>query len=933
MFWNQELYNTVYRWDDSRKPGGSMKKPVDNDQILKHLESVTKRMSKLENELNSRKTVLETILDLIDSLVVIIDKDGIIQFVNMQFEKIVGFSTNELVGKVNWFRFVAEEDIERAKGYFLDRTKDTGDPPLTYSLRVILPGKETRLMQANVGRIPGTGNRIIVLKDLSEVIQAQNKAAESEERYRAAIENTRDGILICSKDRVLFTNTSFCSMTDQTREHIYSVNPITLFHQDDVGKLLSIIRAEGKDLKRTAVIEARVRRREGFFQGELSTVGIRYRDSHAVFISIRELSERKKIEKERQNNHDFLEALIENSPIGISVHDRNGTLLMANKSWRRIWMKMKEGQLEKMIPRPELVMDEKDSYLGDYIRSVGDIYRNGGELYIPQLRLLNPYIEGTEWISHHFYALKNENGEVDKVITLTTDLTESFKTREELEVTRDKYRELSRNIPVAIYRSTSEPGGRILSANPEMFNMFTIENVEDLGNICVQELYVNTDRRLDLIEKIHSEEVVENFEAELKRQDGTTFLASISAKGIVGSSGEIEYIEGIIRDITNQRRVEEDQQKVEKLESIGTLAGGIAHDFNNLLMSIQGNISLAISGTDEKENLNRLLLAEAATDAAADLTRQLLTFSRGGVPVKRKVDLKSIVPTAARFALRGSSILAEFDINDDLHFVEVDVEQISQVIKNMVLNSAQAMPDGGIIKITCRNMEITEDDNNLKKGSYVLTSIKDFGEGISSEDITKIFNPYFTTKPGGTGLGLSMCYSIVSRHSGTIRVFSEQGKGTEFAVYLPIATGISSGEAKTEDIESHDPVSDSMYVLVMDDDPGIRDVLTGMLEILGHKVEECENGADAVSLYKKQMSSGEPFDIVIMDLTIPGGMGGEEAIKYLREIDPEIKAIVSSGYSNNAVISNFSDYGFSGRLTKPFKVSTLKREISSVLSK
>ena len=911
-----------------------MNENEDTDRLLKHLESVKTSMSKLEKELGSRKTVLETILDLIDNLVVVVDKDGIIQFVNTKFEKIIGFHANELIGgEINWSHFIAEEDIERVTGYFVNRTSESDDLPSTYSLRVILPGKESRLMQANVGFIPGTTDRIIVLKDLSEVIQAQTKAAESEERYRAAIENTRDGILICSKDRVLFTNTSFCDMTGQTREHIYSVNPITLFHKDDSSRVLSIIRAEGNGTRKIPIFNARVRKGKEYFQGELSTVGIKYRDSHAVFISIREISERKETEKDQQENLGLLETLVENSPIGISVHDRNGTLLMANEAWRKIWRKTKKDQLKKMIPRSELKMDVSDSYLGDYIRAVEEIYHKGGELYIPQLRILNPYVDGTEWISHHFYALKNADGEVDKVVTLTADLTESFKTSEELEVTRDKYRELSRNVPVAIYRSTTEPGGRILSANPEMFNMFGIEDVEELGNISVKDLYVDIKRRRDLIEKIQRDEIVENFEAELKKVDGTTFLASISAKGIIGTSGEIEYIEGIIRDITDQRRMEEDQQKIENLESIGNLAGGIAHDFNNLLMSIQGNISLVISGTDEKENRDRLLLAEAAIDDAADLTRQLLTFSKGGVPVKKRIDLKSIVPSAAQFALRGSSILVEFNIDDDLDFVEVDVEQISQVIKNIVLNSIQAMPDGGIIKITCKNIEILEDDNNLKTGSYVLTSIKDLGEGISTENLAKVFNPYFTTKPSGTGLGLSMCYSIVSRHSGTIRVFSEQGKGAEFAVYLPIATGVLTEEAKTEDSENHDSVEDSMHILVMDDDPGIRDVLTGMLEILGHKVEECENGADAISLYKKQMSCGKPFDIVIMDLTIRGGMGGEEAIKYLREIDPEIKAIVSTGYSNNPVISNFSDYGFSGRLAKPFKVSTLKREIRSVLSK
>ena len=910
-----------------------LKKKEDTDQILGHLESVKKRMSALEKELNSRKAVFETILNLIDDIVVIVDKSGTITFTNAQCERLLGFGTRDLIGKVKWSRFVAEEDIERVTKYFFERAKGIGEPPATYSLRVTLPEKESRLMQANIGFIPGTADRVAVLKDLSEVIRVQTKAAESEERYRAAIENTRDGILICSKDRILFTNTSFCNMTGLTREHIYSVNPITLFHKDDRSTLLKIISEEGKGITKTPFLEARLRTIDGYFPGELFTVGIKHRDSYAAFISIRNLSERKEIEMELPGKYTLLESIIENSPIGISVHDRNGTLLLANESWRKIWNKTKEDQLKKMVPRSELKMDEKDSYLVDYIRAVEDVYRKGGELYIPQLRLLNPLPEGAEWISHHFFALKDEDGEVDKVVTLTVDLTETFKTVEEQEVTEDKYKDLSRNVPVAIYRSTTESGGRIVAANPEMYKMFGISDIEELANIRVQDLYVDTKRRQLLIKIIQRDGIVVNFEAELKRIDGSTFLASNSSKGIRGSSGEIEYIEGIIRDITNQRKIEEDQQRVENLESIGNLAGGIAHDFNNLLMSIQGNISLALSGTDENENRNRLLLAEAATENAADLAKQLLTFARGGVPVKKEVDLGSIVRTAVQFTLRGSRILAEFDIADDLDSVEVDVEQMSQVIKNIVLNSVQAMSDGGTIKIACRNVELSEEDTGMRNGSYALLSIKDSGEGISSENLAKIFNPYFTTKPGGTGLGLPICYSIVSRHSGTIRVFSEQGEGAEFVIYLPVTTAVSHEEPVSEAVEDHEPVEDSMYILIMDDDPGVRGVLTGMLEILGHSIEECENGAEAISFYEKQMSSDKPFDIVIMDLTIPGGMGGEEAIKYLLEIDPEIKAIVSSGYSNNPVISNFSNYGFSGRLKKPFKVATLKREINSVLSK
>lgn len=242
------------------------------------------------------------------------------------------------------------------------------------------------------------------------------------------------------------------------------------------------------------------------------------------------------------------------------------------------------------------------------------------------------------------------------------------------------------------------------------------------------------------------------------------------------------------------------------------------------------------------------------------------------------------------------------------------------------------MIGGGRITVSCTNVELEENsDIHLKAGEYVRISIKDTGKGIHPDDLKKIFNPYFTTKPDGSGLGLPTSYSIVSRHSGTIRVSSEIDRGTEFVIYLP-AIVRDGKKTVCEDDSEQETHSTPSHVLIMDDDPRVREVLTGMLDILGHYVTESADGSEAVELYRRRFSSGEPFDVVIMDLTVPGGMGGEAAIKMMKEIDPDIRAIVSSGYANNTVLSNFTDYGFSGRLIKPFRISSLKKELKTVLT-
>jgi PAS domain S-box-containing protein len=412
-------------------------------------------------------------------------------------------------------------------------------------------------------------------------------------------------------------------------------------------------------------------------------------------------------------------------------------------------------------------------------------------------------------------------------------------------------------------------------------------------------------------------------------RDGTERILADSGAPIRDREGKIIGVVLVFRDITEKQKMEEELQKVEKLESIGLLAGGIAHDFNNLLMAILGNITLAkMYARPEDKVLERLEEAEKAGLRAKELTQQLLTFSKGGAPAKKTALIQELIKDSASFALRGSNVRCEFFFPDGLWPAEVDEGQISQVINNLIINAAQAMPEGGVIKVRAENLTVKPEHSlPLKEEKYVKITIEDQGTGISKEHLPKIFDPYFTTKQKGSGLGLATTYSIIKRHDGYITVESELGKGTSFYIYLPA----SEKEVPKRKAEEEEILPGKGKVLLMDDEEAVRKVAGKMLKSLGYEVEFAEEGGQAIELYKEARESGKPFDLVILDLTVPGGMGGKETIKKLLEIDPKVKAIVSSGYSNDPIMADFKKYGFRGVIAKPYKVRELSEELHRVM--
>jgi PAS domain S-box-containing protein len=393
----------------------------------------------------------------------------------------------------------------------------------------------------------------------------------------------------------------------------------------------------------------------------------------------------------------------------------------------------------------------------------------------------------------------------------------------------------------------------------------------------------------------------------------------------------------VIRDISDRSKSEREIERTRQLESIAALSGGIAHDYNNLLTAIIGNISLAQTYLDPDDRVF-LLLSQAltASKTAKDLTQKLITFSKGGSPDKKIAEVAKLVKNATEFTLSGSNLKCDFYFPDNLWPVEVDNRQIGQAIHNVIMNAREAMPEGGLLGVKAENVTSNDDLSNLRKGKYVKISISDHGKGISQKNLDKIFNPYFSTKKignkKGTGLGLSICHSIIRKHGGNVTVESKHRQGTTFHIYLPSANGKSPNQRAANTAEQEIPIFGEGRILVMDDEAMIRKLAGELLSYLGYEVDFALDGTEAVKRYKQALNSKKPFDAVILDLTVKGGMGGKEAVQELVKIDPHVVAVVSSGYCNDHGITDFGQYGFSGVVTKPYTMSELGEKMNQVIS-
>jgi len=539
-----------------------------------------------------------------------------------------------------------------------------------------------------------------------------------------------------------------------------------------------------------------------------------------------------------------------------------------------------------------------------------------------ELEMLKTHLE--QRVQERTRQLENSNR------ALSEEILRHQQAKAALEESEERYRTLFENNHTVMLLIDPE-GGRIIDANPAACHFYGFDR-ETMQRMNIAEINpLGGEPLLAEMERAETRQC-RHFYSQHRLADGQIREVEVYTGPI--SIDEKLHLYFIIHDITDRKRMEEELVRTHKLESIGVLAGGIAHDFNNLLAIVMGTITLAkISAGEDERIFEELSRAEAACIQARELTSRLITFSEGGGPLKKVQVLDRLLKESAGMALSGSSVRCTFELPENLWPVLIDEGQMQQVVLHLVGNAREAMPEGGTVSICGENVRLQEKEiPPLKGGAYVKWSVEDQGRGISEEHLSRIFDPYFTTKKlgniKGMGLGLAICHSIVKKHEGLILCRTEVGKGTKFTIYLP-----ASPEEK---VLSHDEVVTPSEgakgkILVMDDEETVRQVMGQILNYLGYEVVTAEDGEAAVALHREAIENAQPFDLVILDLTVRGGMGGKLAIQKMREFEPGVRAIIATGYSNDPTVQSFRDYGFVGAITKPFTLMTLKTVIHDVL--
>jgi PAS domain S-box-containing protein len=519
------------------------------------------------------------------------------------------------------------------------------------------------------------------------------------------------------------------------------------------------------------------------------------------------------------------------------------------------------------------------------------------------------------------------------VLSLPFDITAKLATERALRDSEARYRELFENAVGGVYRVT--PEGRFIAVNPAMARLYGFDAPAEMLAWNEREhagaIHAHDDEQRRFVEQIERHGKVENFESRITDRHGNTLWISETSRAVRDTDSRLLYYEGFVTDITARRRLEHELMRSSKLEAVGILAGGIAHDFNNILTVVLGNVTLAEMDTAHDSSVRRMLHdAKRATLRARDLTQQLLTFAKGGDPVRAAIALPELLKESAEFAMHGAKSRCEFELETDLWPANADKGQLGQVMQNLVINAVQAMPQGGLVRIRAGNCSLLAGSvAALPAGDYVKISVSDTGTGIAPEHLTKIFDPYFTTKQQGSGLGLATVYSILRKHQGHIEVESRLGEGTTFQLWLPAAEHAENSEPPMP----APPAAIRVKVLFMDDEDPIREMAQMFLGRLGSEVVCAADGAAAVQAYRAAMETGKPFDVVVMDLTVPGGMGGREAMEQLLKLDPNVCAIVSSGYSRDPVLGSYRQHGFRGILPKPYGLDRLREVIAEVLER
>ena len=891
--------------------------------------NVTKEYKMQRNLIESEKEYKSILENMIDGYYRS-DKDGNAILLSPSVEKILGFNLKEMIGKKISLFYANPQEREK----FLEKIKKYGSVenyPAEFkkkNSKNIFIETNSKIYYDENGEYAGVEG---TFRDVTEENKLKKKLVENERNYRLITESSPD----------------FISKLDLEGNFIYSNSARNSFgftKDDLIGKsiydFISPIEAEKlkqqqihliknpEDIKKPIFLNFKDKEGKWHF---LQCNGNFILDENglpeAFLIISRDITEQKKSQQEIRK----LSKVAESTNQSVVISKLSGKIVYVNQTLLKLlgWANEKE-----VLKKSLLLFCDKESKI-KINEIINPILLSKGS-YKGELTFIRK--NKTTFPGELFSSvILDDSGKPEYFLTLFSDITERKLHEQKLRDNLNQFEIINANTPSIVWKFDIDNDGRFI-------NSYISNVVNELLLLPKGTIDNNFDKPFQYIKKEYYEKIIQTIENavanphkiveidfEVIKGDGKT--AWFRTKARVRIENNLTTIFGSTIDITQQRINDRELQKVENLKSIGTLAGGIAHDFNNILTGIYGNVSLAeIKMGKDHPSYKYLLETEKSINRATKLTKQLLTFSRGGAPIKKDINLQKLIMETVCFDLTGSNVKPIFNFADNLKSVKVDEGQIQQVFSNLTINANQASPEGGHLFVTLENSYINENEiTGLKSGDYLKIIVQDEGTGIEQKHLDKIFDPYFTTKKTGNGLGLATTYSIIQKHNGHLKIESEIGKGTTFTIYLPaskIQTNIE-GKSITNIVYSNKKPA---RILVMDDEEIILSLSTKMLEVLGYQTDTAVDGLEAIKKYKESLETGYPFDIIIMDLTIPGSMGGKKAVQQVLKINPEAKVIVSSGYFSDNSMDDYQEFGFKQMIEKPFTIARLKEIIQKVLN-